>query len=181
MNDWEWVINVQRSVNSKTGTGTHKDYSKSILVIAIIIIIYIVIIFMIIIFIWTFLCIFNMPQSRLQKHWALPRHWLLYTKYLIFFIIIFWTFTMAHPAQSETGYWPFIWLTVLCRLFTFYFVLLLFLLLLAVGKFFVKFLFSFCFTSSSSSLGWDCIFGTKGLSRVRSLWLFSLSLSLSVS
>lgn len=33
---------------------------------------------------------------------------------------------MAHPAQSETGYWPFIWLTVLCRLFTFYFVLLFF-------------------------------------------------------
>lgn len=61
-------------------------------------------------------------------------------------------------------------------MFTFYFVLLLLLLLLAVGKFFVKFSFLFSF-SSSTSPGWDCIFGTKGLSRTRSLSLYVVSLS----
>lgn len=65
---------MQRSVNNGYGIETHKDYNKSIIVTAIIIIIYVVIIFMIIIYISTFLCIFNMPQSRLQRHWALPRH-----------------------------------------------------------------------------------------------------------
>lgn len=83
---------------------------------------------------------------------------------------------MAHPAQSETGYWPFIWLTVLCRLFTFYFVLLLLFLLLAVGKFFVKFSFSFSVSRLLLRLGGIVFSAQKDLAEF-ALSLVVLSLS----